>query len=442
MGPLGTTGPTILSLTEDIRVAALQDTSSSQSPATHAHLLSLIDKLRLAVETPTETARRLIYQPPQNAAIRVLIDLGIFEILLERGYGNGGDGVSVEQLAQHTGAEKSLITRLMRVATALGLAACHRPGVYAPTNKTEIMTRPLGKDGARCLYDMTMPALSSLPAYFCENKYEMPSEYNASPMRFATGQSQFEWLGDRPEQQERFNRYMVSRRQGGRMWFEDFPFEEAFLASFSSSMATGSGDRIDGNLKGDGVFIVDIGGNEGHDLLALREQYPHLPGKLILQDLPAVVDGKDKDLNEKGIEVMAYNFFKTQPVKGAKIYYLRSILHDWPDSICVQILSNIIPAMSPDSRILIVDFVLPDTDTPLFQASLDIQMMCIGAGVERSRNEWKELLESVGLEIKGIWGGKLGIGMESVIEVGLASSSGSALGSRKGEGAENPEGDV
>lgn len=66
------------------------------------------------------------------------------------------------------------------------------------------------------------------------------------------------------------------------------------------------------------------------------------------------------------------------------------------------------------SRILIVDFVLPDTDAPLMQSSLDIQMMSIGAGVERSEMQWRELLSQAGLAINGIW--NTSPGMESVIE--------------------------
>lgn len=66
------------------------------------------------------------------------------------------------------------------------------------------------------------------------------------------------------------------------------------------------------------------------------------------------------------------------------------------------------------SKLIIIDFVLPDTNVPLFQASLDIQMMSIGAGVERSESQWRELLHSAGFEIVRIW--KKDPGMEAVIE--------------------------
>jgi hypothetical protein len=100
---------------------------------------------------------------------------------------------------------------------------------------------------------------------------------------------------------------------------------------------------------------------------------------------------------------------------GARAYYFRAIFHDWPDHICQKILLNTVSAMDPTySRIIIVDFVLPDTNAPRMQSAMDIQMMSIGAGVERSKRQWMELLASVGLKINGIW--NTSPGMESIIE--------------------------
>ncbi|RDW78960.1 uncharacterized protein DSM5745_05812 [Aspergillus mulundensis] len=493
---------TILSLTDQIRLAALSeaeaeakaDTSSHPNPETHAHLLSLLDTLRLTIETPAETARRIIYQPPQNAALRVLLDLRVFELLMEHA-DEDEDGVSVQEIVQRTGAEGALVVRLMRVAVALGLASqsqsqcisnsnsnSNSPGrygygyVYRRTSKTPIMTSPLGRDGGMVLYDLTMPTLASLPSYFSAHAYNVPTEASC-PMRWTTGQSQFEWLGARPAQQERFNAYMGARRMGSRAWFEVFPVQKVFGdlglgdrdGKWKKTVGTGKDQGRDdgeggGESEGEGdVFIVDIGGNEGHDLVALRKRYPGLRGRLVLQDLPAVVQGKDTELDRYGIEVMGYNFFEPQPVRGpytpspplpghspiplpystntirphpgARIYYLRSILHDWPDATCLKILRNIIPAMSPSSRLILVEFVLPDTHTPLFQAALDVQMMCLGAGGERSRAQWEMLLGEAGLEIQGVWGGG---GGERVIEVGLADAA-DGKGGRMGRGEDGDD---
>ncbi|KAL4891810.1 S-adenosyl-L-methionine-dependent methyltransferase [Aspergillus ambiguus] len=389
--------PRVLSLIEDIKQSALQKHHTSHTGDSHFRLLALIDELKLAVETPTETILRLIYQPPQNAALRTVIDLGVFPLLVQ----HHKRGLSATQLAAHTGADRELIVRLMRVVTALGLCNSDECELYRPNEKTEALTQPIGRDGVPCIYDMTLPTLAKLPEYFREHQYVMPKDYSKSPMHWAVGQSQFEWLGQRKHRQALFNSYMSSRREGKPNWFDVYPVSRLIgHANFLSS---------------DDAFLVDIGGNQGHDLVKFRTKYPHMPARLILQDLPAVLESKPPT---EGIETMGYSFLDPQPVKGAMIYYFRAIFHDWPDHVCHRILLNTVSAMDPHrSRVLIVDFVLPDTNTPLLQASLDVQMMSIGAGVERSERQWRDLLHGAGLEIQTIWRGSPG--MESVIEAVL-----------------------
>ena len=63
------------------------------------------------------------------------------------------------------------------------------------------------------------------------------------------------------------------------------------------------------------------------------------------------------------VEFMRHDFFKPQPVKGADAYFLRFILHDWPDRECVEILRNLVPALKDGAKILISDLVLPEPNT-------------------------------------------------------------------------------
>ncbi|KAJ5712150.1 hypothetical protein N7488_006306 [Penicillium malachiteum] len=322
----------------------------------HARLLQLIDELKLAVETPTETILRLIYQPPEDAALRTVVDLDIFSLLVN--------------------------IRLMRVMTSLGLCVSPEPEFYQATDQAIAMTQPIGRDE----YDLTLPALSKLPEYLREHNYINPEEYSTSPMQWGVGKSRFEWLAEDKSHQSRFNSYMLTE---GAVNHED------------------------------AIFLVDIGGNQGHDLGKVHAQYPNLPGRLILQDLPKILS----KVNKPGIECMSYSFLDPQPIKNARTYYFRAIFHDWPDRVCRKILLNTISAMNPEySRIIIVDFVLPDTKVPKMQAAMDIQMMSVGAGVERSKKQWNDLLTSVGLKITGIW--NCNPAMESVIEaVPLSESS-------------------
>ncbi|KAF7718575.1 Demethylsterigmatocystin 6-O-methyltransferase [Penicillium ucsense] len=370
--------------------------NSNPSAEVHFELLQTLDQLRLAIETPEETILRLIYQPPQNAALRTVMDLGIFQILTDKAHRM--QGVSALQITEYTAADEALIVRLMRLMASLGLCTTVAPGVFRANEKTAALTRSIAKDGIPCIYDLTVPTLSRLPEYLQSHLYRNPEDYAHSPMRWAVGQSQFEWLATHRDQQARFNSYMASRRQGRPTWFDTYPVSRLLNAK----------QPLDKS-----VLIVDIGGNQGYDLAQFRKAYPHLRGRLVLQDLPDVV--KQTPCSEPSIEVVSYSFLDKQPVRGARAYYFRAIFHDWPDHICQQILRNTMAAMIPgESRILIVDCVLPDIDTPLLQASLDIQMMSIGAGIERSEGQWRRLLQTVGLEITGIWNHSPG--MESVIE--------------------------
>lgn len=88
----------------------------------------------------------------------------------------------------------------------------------------------------------------------------------------------------------------------------------------------------------------------------------------------------------------------------ALAYHFRAIFHDWPDSACRHMLSHTAAAMQRNySKLLISEFVLPDMDTALFPATLDIQMMGLHAGMERSEKQWRTLLDSAGLKVVKIW---------------------------------------
>jgi hypothetical protein len=141
-------------------------------------------------------------------------------------------------------------------------------------------------------------------------------------------------------------------------------------------------------------------------LIEFASSNPQIKGRKILQDLATCIDTLDKDhLASYGIEAMSHDFFTPQPITNAKAYYLKMVLHDWPAEQCVQILSNIRSAMKPGySRILLNEFVIPETNARDIETGLDILMMAAHGAQERREKEWKELVEQVeGLRIKKIW---------------------------------------
>jgi len=99
-------------------------------------------------------------------------------------------------------------------------------------------------------------------------------------------------------------------------------------------------------------------------------------------------------------------------------YFLKAILHDWPDAACLTILSTLAPAMKghPSSRLLISDLVLPDSNPSPSTVLRDMNMLCIG-GKERNVAQWEKLLGDGGFKIVEIYG--LGNSHASIIEAVL-----------------------
>ena len=164
--------------------------------------------------------------------------------------------------------------------------------------------------------------------------------------------------------------------------------------------------------NGETPLFVDVGGGVGHQCLALVTRFPSLKGRVILQDLPAVLA---RAAPLKGVDFMAHDFWTEQPVQGrvsspqapqavltglgASYYYLRNVLHDFPDEACVSILRNIKAAMSQSSTVLIDEMVLPRVGAAWQAAQLDIALMASLAGRERSEADWRALVVKAGLSI-------------------------------------------
>lgn len=84
---------------------------------------------------------------------------------------------------------------------------------------------------------------------------------------------------------------------------------------------------------------------------------------------------------------------------GAHYYYLRSICHDWDDDNAVKILQNIVPAMAPDTQVLLDEMVIPNTGSHIWPAGQDLQMMSMFGSMERTVDQWHALLDRAGLKV-------------------------------------------
>lgn len=230
------------------------------------------------------------------------------------------------------------------------------------------------------------PAISMLPEYLAKSGYQNPGDAFDGPWQYArrTDKHYFDWIAEKPTIQQAFNITMtISRLSKGKDWFEFYPLEK--LQTSESR-----------------PLLVDIGGGLGHDLIAFQQK-TNLKGRLILEDLPAVV-AEAKDLPE-GIEAVGHDFFKPQPpaVKNAKAYYMRTILHDWPDKQARQILAGIRKVMASDSILLVNENVLPGSNVPLIQAQMDLAMMACFSSLDRTEQQFGELFDSAGFKITQTW---------------------------------------
>ncbi len=225
-----------------------------------------------------------------------------------------------------------------------------------------------------------------LPEYFKQKGWKTPDDVDNPPFSVALGTKSryFDYLSSKPYYQKAFDSVMASPYRRDEIdWLDFFPVEKKLQVQSASD-----------------VVLVDIGGGRGKDIQAFHEKFPSLQGRLVLQDLPHVLDTADLP---SVIEIRPHSFFDEQPVKQAKAYYLRTVLHDWPDKEAVAILSRIREAMGPDSLVLIHEKAMPETNIPWMAAIGDVTMMTVFASAERTGKEWESLLDKAGLKLNRIW---------------------------------------
>jgi hypothetical protein len=139
--------------------------------------------------------------------------------------------------------------------------------------------------------------------------------------------------------------------------------------------------------------IADIGGGVGHLLGAILQKYPESNG--ILFEIPPVLEGAPAMLESYGVtdrvELVTGDFTESIPVK-ADIYLLKHIIHDWYDDKNEKILRNIRDEMPEGSKVLVIDAVVPPPGEQHFSKFLDLEMLMLPGGMERTAEEFESLL--------------------------------------------------
>jgi hypothetical protein len=146
--------------------------------------------------------------------------------------------------------------------------------------------------------------------------------------------------------------------------------------------------------------IVDVGGGEGELLMKILELYPDTSG--IVFDLCNTFGSPTRTVSSaERCSYAAGNFFESVPEK-ADAYLLCGVLHDWNDDLAVAILSNCRKAMAKNGRVLILEMIVPRARSASFSKILDLNMMVMTGGRERTKSEFHALLDAADLRVTRI----------------------------------------
>ncbi|KAJ5090818.1 hypothetical protein N7532_009502 [Penicillium argentinense] len=367
----------------DSIVSQIHSLAQSTGEAGRLEIQRALRQTQVELQSPIEVLFELVNSTLGVSVVRMSTDLGLFGILAK-----SSESLSVNKIAEASGASPDLLARILRYLASTNMIMEAGVNQYEANKTTHVFASEKGEAMVLHGFDFHAVIMRVMPDFFKETKYQDVTSNKYIPFHkaFNTNLSCFDWLIQHPEHFTPFQKAMTSIE--GSEWTEGFDLLESEIKKLPSTAAQSS----------ERTFLVDIGGGHGHQSIQLGQKYPNVLGRLVLQDLPTTVE----NLAIEGVKVEAYDFFQKQPLVGAKFYYLRRVLHDWPDNDATKILRNVAEAMSTDSRVLIDDTVLPDTEAVWQGTMADLALMISCGGKERTRRQWELLADAAGLRVEQI----------------------------------------
>lgn len=255
----------------------------------------LARKLLADLESPIETLLRLAWQESHYVAcLKVCLDLGIFDILDEN-----LTFVSVDKLTQHAHGDPALLVRILCHIAAMGGLREDENGNYASTSLSIVLQRMEMSAAIDFSITTGWPLFCHMPAFQAKIGYKDPVAlsdccwFNAKNIKLP----HFESLNENPKDLEMFANHMAGSAEGRSNWLNLYPI-----------------DKILSGADADGALVVDIGGSRSHDVEQFRVRAPQEPGRLIIQDLPLVIE-EAKRTAHKSVRLMAHDFTQPQPIR-------------------------------------------------------------------------------------------------------------------------------
>ena len=305
----------------------------------------------MTAKAPQSSLWDLLRGALATRALGIVAELGIADAL--------GDGPRpVTELAQVTGADSDTLHRLLRALASDGVFREIEPGVFENTESSGMLRRGTGWADFATLFGG--------PWHRAAGELAAASDEPAFERVFGVGF--WEWLARNPDAR----------------------------ASFDHAMEQGWESRVErlesAGWRGD-ELVVDVGGGNGSLLVQLIKGQPGLRG--IVFDLPET-NRDEAELQQSGIEFVPGDFFKAVP--RGDVYILSTILHDWDDERATAILRTIQAVAPENARLVVLESVVPPGNEPDGAKWLDLLMLALFDGRERSEDQWRTLLEAGGFE--------------------------------------------
>lgn len=311
--------------------------------------------------------RRMIVGYRLSQAIHVAARLGVADQL--------ADGPRrIEDLAEATGTHAASLGRVLRLLASEGVFEELEPGRFALTALAEPLRSDAQQslraravfDGEACNWQAWSNLLQSVVT-------------GSSAFEHTHGSPTFAYFERHPQIAARFDALMAEQT-------EPVAREVAAVYDFAPFES-----------------VADLGGGYGALLAAILSAHPHLTGTLV--DLPHVVAGARSRLQQMELadrcQTVAGDFFQSVPA-GRDVYILKYILHDWDDDQCRTILRNCRQAVSSQGRLLVLEALMRPGNEPDYTKYLDVNMLVVTEGRERTREEYADLFRSTGFELTRI----------------------------------------
>ena len=317
--------------------------------------------------------------PPQAALLQMLTGKWVSTVISTLAHFGLADHLesgpkSPKELAALTGTQENALYRLLRAAASLGVFTELEDGRFANTPLSE----PLRSNAVPCIRNFAMMMLddyhvgswAALP--WCVETGK-PAPYKLFGMR------SFDWFEKHPEKSVNFHNAMSDLSQGD---------SAAVAASYDFSKFRS---------------VMDVAGGLGTLLAAILERTPGLRGTLF--EVPHVVErAKLSPIlapYRNRVEFVGGSFLESLP-GGCDAYLMKHILHDWEDAEAGEILDHLRKVIGPQGRLLVAEQVVPPRNEPGLAKLMDIEMMVLPGGRERTEQEWKDLLHAHGFRLENV----------------------------------------